>query len=184
MFDKHGGNLVYRDWIEAKAPKYAESKTKQEKMRITTEIVTELKLTFGSRFLRCASHSSGWEELSASAARDKTSHALRFCVAHRLEEQLLSPPKVKRPSKTSAAVAVAVATAATKKRRDKAVVVAHHIPYHHRRTISDDSNHFAPLSPLTAKTGGDRVTAGADDESSPRNVERRCPSGPIRSQPV
>ena len=94
-FGKHPGNMLYRDLIESKALDYANAVYKLDKMKLTTEIVDTMVSDYGSRFLRPIGpqHSIsnvdgslwcvyGWEEISLTAARDKTSHALRFCAAH------------------------------------------------------------------------------------------------------
>jgi hypothetical protein len=103
-FGKHPGNMLYRDLIEAKALDYASAVYKLDKMKLTTEIVATMVTEFGSRFLRpvgipniadnasstgtttadgnASSTMIGWEEISLTAARDKTSHALRFCAAN------------------------------------------------------------------------------------------------------
>ena len=110
-FGKHPGNMLYRDLIEAKALDYAAAVYKLDKMKLTTEIVATMVTEFGTRFLRPVGISTnkvvttgengtstttipitsdgnattdmiGWEEISLTAARDKTSHALRFCAAN------------------------------------------------------------------------------------------------------
>jgi hypothetical protein len=99
-FGKHPGNMLYRDLIEAKALDYANATYKLDKMKLTTEIVDTMVSEFGSRFLRpVGPHTStdnvdgsvrsvyGWEEISLTAARDKTSHALRFCAAHSISRR-------------------------------------------------------------------------------------------------
>ena len=80
-YELHPGNQRYRDLITSYALQYAMATTKQDKMNMTAQIVSDLTSGYGSRFLRRAD-SGGWEELRMSAARDKTSHALRFCAAH------------------------------------------------------------------------------------------------------
>lgn len=80
---KHAGNVLYRIMIHAAAVAYAEAVSKQEKMRMTTDIVEAMHEEHNGRFLKLSSRTAGlWEELSATAARDKTSHALRFCAAN------------------------------------------------------------------------------------------------------
>lgn len=82
-YGKHSGNVLYRDMIQARAKDYATAPSKQDKMRLTTRIVQELMSGYGSRFLKKET-GGGWEELSEAAARDKTSHALRFCASNTL----------------------------------------------------------------------------------------------------
>jgi hypothetical protein len=93
-FAKHPGNVLYRNLIQAFSQVYAETPTKQEKMRMTAEIVHKMKVDHGSRFLKSVNGNNNsdwgsedgsggtWEEISVTAARDKTSHALRFCAAN------------------------------------------------------------------------------------------------------
>ena len=85
-YAKHPGNQMYRQLIEQKANLYCSEPSKQVKMVMTKEIVGVLE-SQGSRFLR--KRGEAWEEISNQQARDKTSHALRFCAAH-------NPSKKKR----------------------------------------------------------------------------------------
>lgn len=77
-YELHPGNQRYRDLINSYALQYAMAHVKQDKMNMTARIVSEL-IESGSRFLRPVE--GGWEKIHMSAARDKTSHALRFCAA-------------------------------------------------------------------------------------------------------
>jgi hypothetical protein len=88
-FNRNIGNITYRHLIVTTAPKYAQVTTKPEKMKITAHIVHTMMHTYNSRFLKqVAIHNDdgnddeySWQEISITAARDKTSHALRFCAA-------------------------------------------------------------------------------------------------------
>jgi len=110
----HPGNRIYRDLIEEKAVLYATVESKHDKMNTTQEIVATMKNEHGARFLRSIGEDA-WEEISHQQARDKTSHALRFCASQRLQ------------------TAAAAATNKTKKRRGC-----------HRRTVSRDSGTLKP----------------------------------------
>lgn len=116
-FGKHPGNMLYRDLIEAKALDYANAVYKLDKMKLTTEIVDTMVSEFGSRFLRPVGPStlvnnvdgsvktvSGWEEISLTAARDKTSHALRFCATHSIASRSSAKTDVSSPSTDNAEV--------------------------------------------------------------------------------
>jgi hypothetical protein len=118
-FGKHPGNMLYRDLIEAKALDYANAVYKLDKMKLTTEIVDTMVSEFGSRFLRPVGPStvvsnvdgsvrsvSGWEEISLTAARDKTSHALRFCATHSISTRSLAKMDVSSPPTDNAEVTV------------------------------------------------------------------------------
>ena len=83
-YESHAGNRFYRDMIVAVAPLYAATTSKQDKMRMTSDIVSKIIMEHGSRFLKLSSVHGEWEEINIAAARDKTSHALRFCAAHLL----------------------------------------------------------------------------------------------------
>jgi hypothetical protein len=99
-YENHAGNRIYRDMIVAVAPLYAAATSKQDKMQMTSEIVSTLTTEHGSRFLKISSTHGGWEEVSIAAARDKTSHALRFCASHMLPPIAnSSTSSVKRGSK-------------------------------------------------------------------------------------
>lgn len=80
-YNNHAGNQLYRAKIAAMADLYAAASAKNAKMKITKSIVSEMKES-GSRFLRAAASAGGWTEISDQQARDKTSHALRFCAKH------------------------------------------------------------------------------------------------------
>ena len=75
---KHPGNLVFRERIEQVTAQYSAATSKQEKMRITRDIVTFMQLQHGSRFLK--QNGSDWAEITDQMARDKVSHALRFAA--------------------------------------------------------------------------------------------------------
>jgi hypothetical protein len=80
-YAKRDGNKLFRNMIAEWAEPYKKSNTKQEKMRITKKIVHSMESSYGSRFLRLNVAGNYWEEITTQQARDKTSHALRFCAA-------------------------------------------------------------------------------------------------------
>ena len=96
-YENHSGNRIYRDMIVSVAPQYAATSSKQDKMRMTRDIVSTLIKEHGSRFMKISSVHGGWEEINISAARDKTSHALRFCAAH-MTAPTATPSSRKRSS--------------------------------------------------------------------------------------
>lgn len=75
---KHPGNLVFRERIEQVTKRYSAASSKQEKMKITRDIVTFMQMKHGARFLK--QDDSVWMEITDQAARDKVSHALRFAA--------------------------------------------------------------------------------------------------------
>jgi hypothetical protein len=96
-YENHPGNQLYRDLIVATALEYSVATSKQHKMKMTGRIVDDLISGYGSRFLKRSSVDDGaWVELTMSAARDKTSHALRFCAA---QMSAPSSPPERRKSK-------------------------------------------------------------------------------------
>lgn len=84
---KSKGNQMFKERIEIMKVPYAAASTKQDKMKITKEIVAFMQLQFGSRFLKM--EGDQWEEITEQAARDKVSHALRF-AARNLKSSLTS----------------------------------------------------------------------------------------------
>jgi len=62
--------------IEVYRPRYLDTKNKQDRMEITKEIFDIFRHS-SSRFLKYNGKMHSWEEISATAARDKISHALR-----------------------------------------------------------------------------------------------------------
>lgn len=116
-YENYDGNRIYRDMIVAVAPLYAATTSKQDKMRMTRDIVSTLIMDYGSRFMKISSVHGGWEEINVAAARDKTSHALRFCAAH-----MTSAPdesSVKRSSKSKKERRVNVSQVGKKRLRRK-----------------------------------------------------------------
>jgi hypothetical protein len=90
-FNRNIGNMTYRQMIVATAMRYAQFATKPEKMKITAHIVHTMIHIHHSRFLKQVMvHGSGgeyyWQEISITAARDKTSHALRFCASQLMHQ--------------------------------------------------------------------------------------------------
>mmetsp|Transcript_20774 Transcript_20774/g.57432 ORF Transcript_20774/g.57432 Transcript_20774/m.57432 type:complete len:335 (+) Transcript_20774:85-1089(+) len=75
-YAKHVGNRLFRQRIEETRDIYIAANTKQEKMKITRELVSSLQQEHGTRFLKQSGDK--WVEISHQAARDKVSHALRF----------------------------------------------------------------------------------------------------------
>lgn len=114
-YQLHPGNRLYRQLIEEVAAHYSTVATKQDKMSMTQNIVHTMMHTHGARFLRPFSDDQ-WVEITHQMARDKTSHALRFCAASLGRKQ--PPPPV---------------TTTTRKRG-------------HRRTVSRDSKVLSTIS--------------------------------------
>jgi hypothetical protein len=79
-YQLHPGNRLYRRLIEEVAALYSTIATKQDKMSMTQNIVHTMMHAHGARFLRPFSDDQ-WVEITHQMARDKTSHALRFCAA-------------------------------------------------------------------------------------------------------
>lgn len=73
----HEGSVRFRQTIDLYRERYCDDSTsKHERMNITKEIVA--KVSESSRFLKYDSKQKIWRTISALAARDKISHALRF----------------------------------------------------------------------------------------------------------
>jgi hypothetical protein len=75
-YQQHPGNQIFRNYIREYGMKYKEAKqNKNEKMKITKEIVGHLKTVYNSRFLKRidSSYVEAWEEISENDARDKIS---------------------------------------------------------------------------------------------------------------
>jgi hypothetical protein len=156
-YAKHAGNVVYRNMIQARAADYATASTKQDKMRMTTKIVSELLSLHGSRFLKC-SLNGGWEELSAAAARDKTSHALRFCAAKSAAMKSSNTVTIRGSSRSTSPVTAT-------RRPSKVAAAAKTSGKRHRRTVSWETNSSAfalanagPSDQHAAPYGNERST--------------------------
>lgn len=98
---KHPGNIAFRERIEEVTAVYSKTTNKQEKMKMTRDIVSYMQLKHASRFLK--KEGNAWVEINNQTARDKVSHALRFAAK-----------QLKQTSGASSA-AVASTAAGTKK---------------------------------------------------------------------
>ena len=94
-YQLHPGNRLYRKLIEEVAAHYSSYATKQDKMIMTQNIVRTMMHTHGARFLRPDSDDQ-WVEITHQMARDKTSHALRFCAASLGRKQSPKPTPATR----------------------------------------------------------------------------------------
>ena len=108
----HSGNKRFQAVLDSYATKYEASKSKQEKMTLTKEIVSCITSS-GGRFLKFKGNK--WVEIADVTARDKVSHALRTKVQSwkRQQSSKSSPKKGKpafrkrRPSRRTSEVASA-----------------------------------------------------------------------------
>lgn len=142
-YAKHTGNIIYRGLIHAAAGAYAATPNKQEKMRVTLDIVNKMMHEHNSRFLKSANDGGGgggaWKEISVTAARDKTSHALRFCAAHHgaaaakrnAKPTRCSSSRAKTQPGAAAAKKYATPTRCSSSRQAKT---------QHRRTVSSETS--------------------------------------------
>ena len=97
----HEGSVRFRKIIDLYRERYCSDETsKQERMNITKEIVA--RVSESSRFLKYDTKQKVWRTISALAARDKVSHALRF--AHLKENRKTGKVKYAK-KRTSAASA-------------------------------------------------------------------------------
>jgi hypothetical protein len=173
-FNRNIGNMIYRQLIISTATRYARIKTKPEKMKITAHIVHTMMQQHKSRFLKqvmiqnddddddshADTHGSNyfWQEISITAARDKTSHALRFCASQmRLQSSHDEPMYV--TSTTTTNTSTAPVTPTTERRSIRGRVQRKSIryspsttetmtpiataekrtPFRHRRTVSSEN---------------------------------------------
>lgn len=89
----HEGSVRFRKIIDLYRERYCSDETnKQERMNITKEIVA--RVSESSRFLKYDTKQKIWRTISALAARDKVSHALRF--AHLKENRKTGKVKYSR----------------------------------------------------------------------------------------
>jgi hypothetical protein len=79
-FRNHYGNLLQRNIIIDRVPKYLYAMSKKEVSNIIRDIVNELKYNHGSRFLSLDKKTKKWKKIPDSTARDKVSHAMRTYV--------------------------------------------------------------------------------------------------------
>ncbi|EEC44899.1 predicted protein [Phaeodactylum tricornutum CCAP 1055/1] len=86
-FAKHTGNRIFRSLIESNITRYTNSASKQQKMKITKDIVATMQVKNGARFLKQLDNGD-WQEITNEAARDKVSHALRFASKSKDERNM------------------------------------------------------------------------------------------------
>ena len=132
-YETHPGNQLYRELIISTAYDYAITTSKQGKMKMTRNIVSKLISDHKSRFLKYSTMYQTWEELSMAAARDKTSHALRFYVAQQQQQQHLhtDPISVSSTSSSSSSKSKSKKVKRTKLTKTKSIMKR-------RRTVSFD----------------------------------------------
>lgn len=94
---KHPGNVVFRERIEQGTKTYSVATNKQEKMKITRDIVSFMQVKHGSRFLK--KEGNVWVEINNQTARDKVSHALRFAAKQLMAG--IAPSTTKKSPKTT-----------------------------------------------------------------------------------
>jgi hypothetical protein len=75
----HIGNKRFRDIIEMIRERYQTAPSRDEKMRITCEIVSVVRSHRpGGRFLKINTDTKKWNDVGDEYAREKVSHALRY----------------------------------------------------------------------------------------------------------
>ena len=102
----HKGTRRFRALIDDYQARYADAANKDDKMKITKEIVGIIERH--GRFLRYMKESQTYEELTHLEARDKTSHALRT-ACKRFQRQKYSAPKQSATAPATAAAPLLVA---------------------------------------------------------------------------
>jgi hypothetical protein len=137
-FNKHPGNLLYRQLIEEHAERYSNECSKQIKMKVTKVIVGQLEAS-GARFIRMIgdNNNDGWQEITNQQAREKISHALRFCAATMLAKQQHVP---------TTATAVRNMMSTPFRRRVVGKRSASKAKREHRRIVSNDYSDHHPFA--------------------------------------
>lgn len=92
----HDGNKRFRKLIARFQKQYKESRLREDKTRLTTEIVSIIRAS-GGRFLKENEETGKWHEVDTAYAHDKVSHALRSA----------KDPNRPRPKKTRKVVVAA-----------------------------------------------------------------------------
>ena len=87
----HPGNELLRRKIEASIDAYHATTSLQQRITLNRSIVTFMRHTYGTRFLKAApkgsGSGSGWMLAEDQAIRDKISHALRFAAQQRKKQE-------------------------------------------------------------------------------------------------
>ena len=75
----HVGNKRFRDIVEMIRERYQTAPSRDEKTRITCEIVSAIRSHRpGGRFLKINADTNKWDDVGDEYAREKVSHALRY----------------------------------------------------------------------------------------------------------
>ncbi len=72
----HSGNKYFRHIIQSYRDRYQRAKRREEKSRITAEIISIVE-SRGGRFLKLGEGNGNWVEVDAASVHEKVSHALR-----------------------------------------------------------------------------------------------------------
>lgn len=100
----HAGNKQFRTLIEENRKRYQTASSRDEKTRITHQLVTYIRnLPSGGRFLKLDTQNQRWYDVGDEYAREKVSHALRSA-----KDPALRKPRKKKQQKPPKARVVVV----------------------------------------------------------------------------
>ncbi|GAX09411.1 hypothetical protein FisN_6Lh215 [Fistulifera solaris] len=100
----HPGNKIFDSMVKSEATRYQGASSKQEKMDISQEIVTNMRKRYNSRFLKkfTVNGKEFWKEISDAKARDKVTHKIRgFAKEFKRCDRSPSPDNTSMTSKES-----------------------------------------------------------------------------------
>lgn len=98
----HKGNALFRELIDAKKDEYQAARRREDKTRLTCEIVAELRQS--SRFLLKDPKLQLWFEVGEEYIKEKVSHALRSRPNEERKRRLKPKKKIVRKQTQSLAV--------------------------------------------------------------------------------
>ena len=84
----HPGNCFFRAHIDKMLPTYKSVTSKLNKMNLTKQIVDELEMFHGMRFVKFNDETASWEQVDSSVAREKVGHAIRFAIRREQKQAL------------------------------------------------------------------------------------------------
>ena len=91
----HPGNCFFRAHIDKMLPAYKTVTSKLDKMNLTKQIVDELQLFHGMRFVKFNEETASWMEVDSYVAREKVGHTIRFAI-QREQKQALKKKQTKK----------------------------------------------------------------------------------------
>ena len=96
----HPGNCFFRAHIDKMLPAYKSVTSKLDKMNLTKQIVDELEMFYGMRFVKFNDETASWEQVDSSVAREKVGHTIRFAIRREQKQAVKKQTKTALKART------------------------------------------------------------------------------------